>query len=76
MEINVGKYAGFCFGVERAVNTVTELLKNSEKTTHIYTLGKLIHNPTFIKKLSGLPFEIYDTKRNKRVFSDGKNIVK
>ena len=32
--------------------------------------------PTFIKKLSGLPFEIYDTKRNKRVFSDGKNIVK
>lgn len=41
--------AGFCFGVRRAVDTVLELRKKTDKT--IYTVGELIHNEVFIKRL-------------------------
>ena len=41
MEIIVAKNSGFCFGVKRAVDTVTEELK---KGGEIYTYGPIIHN--------------------------------
>lgn len=49
MEINVAKYAGFCFGVERAVSTVEEMIKNKDEKK-IYTVGTLIHNPEITEK--------------------------
>ena len=42
-KINVAKYAGFCFGVKHAVDTVENLIRN-HPGSRIYTLGKLIHN--------------------------------
>lgn len=42
MEINIAKTSGFCFGVNRAVKIVDELLSKGEK---VYTLGPIIHNP-------------------------------
>ncbi|MBE6606840.1 MAG: 4-hydroxy-3-methylbut-2-enyl diphosphate reductase [Ruminococcaceae bacterium] len=42
-KITVAKYAGFCFGVKHAVDTVEKLLTN-HIDAKIYTLGKLIHN--------------------------------
>lgn len=48
MEIILAESAGFCFGVNRAVNKVEALL-NSGK--NVATLGPLIHNPTYIKSL-------------------------
>ncbi|HOA33688.1 MAG TPA: bifunctional 4-hydroxy-3-methylbut-2-enyl diphosphate reductase/30S ribosomal protein S1 [Clostridiales bacterium] len=48
-EIKVAKTAGFCFGVDRAVNKVNELLEAGQK---VCTLGPLIHNPQFIKSLT------------------------
>ena len=50
MEIEVAKNAGFCFGVNRAVNSVYDLV-NEDKGSKIYTLGNLIHNPTITKDL-------------------------
>ena len=41
MEIIVGKTAGFCFGVQNAVNKTKELLKNNN---NIYCLGEIVHN--------------------------------
>ncbi len=41
--------SGFCFGVRRAVEIITDLRKSTDKT--IYTIGELIHNPIFIKRL-------------------------
>lgn len=49
MEITVAKYAGFCFGVERAVSTVEEMIKNKDEKK-IYTVGTLIHNPEITEK--------------------------
>lgn len=42
MEIIVAKNAGFCFGVERAVDAVYDLLK--EDASELYSIGPLIHN--------------------------------
>ena len=49
MSIKLAKYAGFCFGVKRAMDIV---LETAEKTTNpIYTLGPLIHNEQVVKHL-------------------------
>ena len=47
MEIILGKTAGFCYGVKRAVDGAKEELK---KGTH-YCLGEIVHNKNVIKKL-------------------------
>lgn len=48
MEIIIADYAGFCFGVKRAIDiTSEEILKNKNK--NIYSLGPLIHNPQAVK---------------------------
>jgi len=41
--------SGFCFGVRRAVDTIYELRNKTDKK--IYTIGELIHNEHFIKRL-------------------------
>ena len=51
--ITVGKYAGFCFGVKRAVDCVYELAKDNVNK-RIYTTGELIHNPAIIRELESL----------------------
>ena len=48
MEIILAESAGFCFGVNRAVNKVEELIEKNKK---VATLGPLIHNPQYIKSL-------------------------
>lgn len=47
MEIILGKTAGFCYGVKRAVDGAKEELK---KGTY-YCLGEIVHNKNVIKKL-------------------------
>ena len=50
-EIKTAKYAGFCFGVKRAVDAVFDLV--DQKTgADIYTVGSLIHNPHTNEKLA------------------------
>lgn len=49
--IKTAKYAGFCFGVKRAVDTVFAYAA-SRPDAAIYTVGELIHNPTVISRLS------------------------
>lgn len=51
MNIEIAKSAGFCFGVNRAVQTVMELVKKPPANTAIYTIGNLIHNPQIIAQL-------------------------
>ncbi|MDQ5983555.1 MAG: 4-hydroxy-3-methylbut-2-enyl diphosphate reductase [Eubacteriales bacterium SKADARSKE-1] len=45
MPINVAQNAGFCFGVNRAVDTINKLLNDGKK---VCTLGSIIHNPQII----------------------------
>ena len=48
--IVVGKYAGFCPGVQRAVDKATQLALD-KSAGRIYTLGMLIHNKTTVEEL-------------------------
>lgn len=49
MEIIVGKTAGFCYGVKRAVE---ESKKQAEKSKgKIYCLGEIVHNKDVVKEL-------------------------
>jgi len=48
MIIHVAEHSGFCFGVQRAIDLVEDLLKNSER---VCTLGELIHNREVIDGL-------------------------
>lgn len=47
-EIILAKTAGFCFGVDRAVKTVTGLLDAGKR---VATLGPIIHNPQLVSEL-------------------------
>lgn len=46
--INVAKTAGFCFGVDRAVNFVYNMVEGAYP---VATLGEMIHNPDVVKSL-------------------------
>ena len=48
MEIIIGKNAGFCYGVKRAVEGAKKELENSKK---VFCLGELVHNKEVIKDL-------------------------
>lgn len=52
-EIKLAKFAGFCYGVKRAVETVTKL-KAENPDKEVSVLGELIHNTDVIKELESL----------------------
>ncbi len=49
MEVIVAKTAGFCFGVERAVEQVYEQIRKGQRP--VCTLGPIIHNEEVVKDL-------------------------
>ena len=49
MKVILAKTAGFCFGVNRAINMVEEAL-NQNMGRVIYSLGRIIHNKQVIEK--------------------------
>lgn len=51
--IQLAKFAGFCYGVKRAVETAVKL-KEENPNKNIYVLGELIHNTDVIKELDSL----------------------
>ena len=64
MKITLAKTAGFCFGVNRAVEMVYGLLDKGER---VCTLGPIIHNPQLVEELEhrgvrivGSPAEVPD----------------
>lgn len=48
MQITLAKTAGFCFGVNRAVNMLYDLVAEG---VNVCTLGPIIHNPQVIEDL-------------------------
>ncbi|HRX09493.1 MAG TPA: 4-hydroxy-3-methylbut-2-enyl diphosphate reductase, partial [Candidatus Limiplasma sp.] len=58
MPIRTAKYAGFCMGVQRAVD---EAMKASEQYGSIVTIGELVHNPQVIELLETKGVKAVDT---------------
>ncbi len=57
MKIEVASHAGFCFGVDRAVRQVYELLEKGEKAA---TFGPIIHNPRLVRELEEKGVKVVD----------------
>lgn len=57
MQIRIAETAGFCFGVNRAIQMIYALL-DQEKT--VFTLGPIIHNPQMVQELSDKGVVIVD----------------
>ncbi len=66
MQIILGKTAGFCFGVQNAVNKTLEAVNNNEK---IQCLGELVHNTQVTEMLVKQGVEFIDN------IEDGKQKV-
>lgn len=59
-EIKLAKFAGFCYGVKRAVETVKKL-KAENPERNICVLGELIHNSQVIDELNSLGIKSLNT---------------
>ena len=58
MRINLAKTAGFCFGVNRAVDLVYKLVDEGKK---VCTLGPIIHNTQLVDDLESKGVKIIDS---------------
>jgi 4-hydroxy-3-methylbut-2-enyl diphosphate reductase len=60
MKITLAKTAGFCFGVNKAVQTVYDLLSQNQK---VCTLGPIIHNPQLVADLESRGVRIVNSPK-------------
>ena len=51
MEVIIGKNAGFCYGVQIAVDGAKEELRNRPENDKIYVLGEIVHNKQVVNEL-------------------------
>lgn len=69
MELIVGKTAGFCYGVKRAVDGAKEALKQNKK---LYGLGEIVHNQEVVKELQNLGMQFIENIGE----ANGKTIIR
>ncbi len=61
VEIKLAEYAGFCFGVKRAVDTVYQQLETGDQ---IFTYGPIVHNEEVIRELNDKGVKIIETQED------------
>ncbi len=69
LEVRVAKSAGFCFGVERAVNKVYEQVRTGKK--NVYTFGPIIHNEQVVKDLEEKGIRVLHSKEELTQLTEG-----
>ena len=74
MEVIVAKTAGFCFGVERAVNQVYDQIKNENGP--IYTLGPIIHNEEVVRDLEEKGVKVLNSENEISALTEGTVIIR
>ena len=74
MEVIVAKTAGFCFGVERAVNQVYDQIKNENGP--IYTLGPIIHNEGVVRDLEEKGVKVLNSENEILTLTEGTVIIR
>ena len=75
MKVIVAKTAGFCFGVERAVEQVYEQIEKNDGIP-IYTYGPIIHNEEVVKDLEEKGVRVIETEEELKVLKDGVVIIR
>lgn len=74
IQVIVAKTAGFCFGVERAVNQVYEQIEHGVKP--IYTLGPIIHNEEVVKDLEARGVRVISSQEELKKIHQGTVIIR
>ncbi|MGN9172697.1 4-hydroxy-3-methylbut-2-enyl diphosphate reductase [Lachnospiraceae bacterium HCP1S3_A8] len=74
MEVIVAKTAGFCFGVERAVNQVYDQIKHGSGP--IYTLGPIIHNEEVVRDLQEKGVKVLNSENEISALTEGTVIIR
>ncbi len=72
-EIILAKSAGFCFGVERAVNKVYE---EASVSRDIYTYGPIIHNKEVVADLEAKGVHVVESAEELRALKGGTVIIR
>lgn len=70
MEILIGKTAGFCYGVKRAVESAEKEANSSKELT--YCLGEIVHNKQVVDELKQKGIKFIEAIDN----SNGKTIIR
>ena len=65
VEILVARYAGYCYGVERALRITEEALEDAEGP--VSSLGPIIHNPSVVGHLEERGVRVVDDARDAAV---------
>ncbi len=65
-KVTVAENAGFCFGVKRATELIEAKIAERDGS-HIYTVGKLIHNDTYNARLAAAGVGVIDEKDIERL---------
>ena len=74
MDVKLAKTAGFCFGVQRAVDTVYDQIK--EKKESIYTYGPIVHNEMVVSDLEGKGVKVLNSEEELEGISEGTVIIR
>lgn len=64
VEIVIARYAGYCYGVERALRITEEALETAPEP--VATLGPIIHNPTVVARLAERGVAVADAEDDVR----------
>ena len=73
MEVILAKSAGFCFGVQRAVDVVNKQIE--EGVSPLYTYGPIIHNEEVVKDFESHGVQVMDEDSNKN-YEPGTVIIR
>ena len=74
MQVKVAKSAGFCFGVQRAVDTVYEQAEKGVRP--IYTYGPIIHNEVVVEDLKEKGVEVLNSLEELKKVEKGTIIIR
>lgn len=73
MIVSVDKFAGFCWGVVRAIDFAERELQTSSK---LYSLGDVIHNAVEVKRLAKLGLETISVEDFERIPKGSKVLIR
>lgn len=81
MKVTLAKTAGFCFGVQRAVDTVYRVLEEEHEKPlaeqrSIFTYGPIVHNETVIQKLAAEGVQVLESEEELATLHDGIVIIR
>ena len=74
MQVTVAKSAGFCFGVQRAVDTVYEQVEKGVRP--IYTYGPIIHNEVVVQDLEEKGVQVLESQEELEQLNEGTVIIR